>query len=144
MLADAIERLQDRVPVLAGRVHGAADFAELMRTNALPQVTPAAHVIPMGYLGGKPLDFTGLYRQSVEYQLAVVLTLRAQDKAGGRDLPDAGQLIDQVVAAFAGWEPDPSVTRVMRLVRARLVGIPPGALVYEITFACDVQLRITP
>ncbi len=52
MIAAVIARLEASVADLVGRIEGAAELADLMQNNRLPQVTPAAHVIPMGCVGG--------------------------------------------------------------------------------------------
>ena len=63
-----IERLKDRVSrIWAMRVVGAAEFAALTATGAVPQVTPAAHVIPTGISGASRCSRrSGLYIQAIE------------------------------------------------------------------------------
>lgn len=143
MIADIIERLILRVPDLGGRVEGAAQFAALMKSNALPQVTPAAHVLPLGLQGGQAQAATALFTQAVEEMVGVVLTLRSHDQTGARALEAVDVLIRDIVAALLGWGPDDAIG-VFRLVRSGLVSMSAGTLVYQIDFAISDQLRIIP
>lgn len=141
MIPDVIARLKAQVPALEGRVEGAAELATLMRQNALPQVTPAAHVVPLGLQGGRADAAAGLFRQDVDSLVGVMLTLRTNSRTGGAQLPDLTGLIDAVIAALAGWDP-PGAIGVFRLSRGQLVTMAAGTLVYQLDFALADQLRI--
>lgn len=137
------DRLAQTVPALAGRIEGAAAFADLMRQNALPQVTPAAFVIPLGLQGGGSEVMTGLYRQDVEEIVGVLLVLRSFSRTGDKALPELDLLIDAVLQAVAGQAPAEALG-VIRLLRGSLVSMEGGTIVYQIEFALSDQLRITP
>lgn len=137
------DRLAQTVPALAGRIEGAAAFADLMRQNALPQVTPAAFVIPLGLQGGGSEVMTGLYRQDVEEIVGVLLVLRSFSRTGDKALPELDLLIAAVLQAVAGQAPAEALG-VIRLLRGSLVSMEGGTIVYQIEFALSDQLRITP
>lgn len=138
-----ITRLKAMVPALGGRVFGAAALAQLMAQNGLPQVTPAAHVLPVGITGGRETAQTGMYRQEIERLFSVVVSLRSHDAAGARALGEADTLIDAIVTALAGWTPD-AATGVFRLKHVNLARFADGMAVFEITVGLPDQLRITP
>ncbi|PKP85851.1 MAG: hypothetical protein CVT80_00295 [Alphaproteobacteria bacterium HGW-Alphaproteobacteria-2] len=143
MVAEVIARLAERVPDLAGRIEGAAELSALMRENRLPQVTPAAHVLPLGLRGLQADAAAGLFRQAFDETVAVVLTWRGYEPTGGRALAGLEALIDTVIAALAGWAPA-QATGVLRLSRGQLVAISAGTIVYQIDLTLTDHLRITP
>ncbi len=140
-VAEVMTRLKALVPGLARRVEGAADFAELMRRNALPQQTPAAHVLPLGLQGGREDAIAGAFRQDVVEVVGVLLTLRTFSQTGAATLPELNLLIRDVINAVAGWGPAEAVG-VFRLARGHLVTMSAGTIVYQIEFSISDQLRI--
>lgn len=136
-----ITRLNDQVPEFSGRIEGAAELAGLMRQNALPQVTPAAHVLPLGLRGGQAQAGAGTYRQEIEDVVAVLITLRAHSRTGREALPDIDTLSRKVIDAIAGWGPGDAIG-VFRLARGALVSMSAGTVLYQIDFALTDQLRI--
>lgn len=141
MLDLVIARLKAEVSELEGRVEGAASFTSLMERNALPQVTPAAHVLPLGLTGGQASAATGMFTQLFTEAVAVVLTIRGHDQTGARALSRVDPLIRSVISAIAGWEPDDEIGT-FQLRRGALVSIRAGALVYQLDFTITDQLRI--
>lgn len=141
MIDAVIARLEAEVPTLAGRTQGAVQFVELMRTGNLPQVTPAAHVLPLGLTGGQPNAVAGAFVQPLDRAISVMLTLRSYDARGEKALDPLETLINAIVTAICGWTPEPTVG-VYRLTRAALVTMTAGTLVYQIDFAIADQLRI--
>lgn len=139
MLAERLET----IPVLAGRVHGAARLATLLSTGGLPQVTPAAFVLPLGIRGGTPDAVTGLYRQGIDRLWGVLLAARhAGDATGAAAHADLEPLIEATIAAIAGWGPDDAFGT-FRLVKGELASLSAGgALTYQLDFAIEDQLRI--
>lgn len=138
-----IARLKSRVPDLGQRVAGAAEFAALTATGALPQVTPAAHVIPTGISGAKQSPQMGLYIQGIERLFSVILTMRAGDASASRSLGAASDLVEDIIKALAGWELGNRIG-VMTFRRSALVSASKGALSYELSFSLSDQLRINP
>ncbi|ETD86710.1 phage tail terminator protein [Rhodobacter capsulatus] len=140
---DITARLKERVPGLGGRAWGAAEFGALTATGQLPQVTPAAHVIPTGIKAGPTAPRTGAYVQSIDRLYSVVLTVKAGDASGARALPVIGSLIDAIIVALAGWDwgGRVGVMTFRGYTLARAVG---GAFVYDISFSITDQLRIIP
>ena len=142
---DAImARVADQVPELAGRIEGAANLAEMVRTNKLPQVTPALNVMPLGVIGGKPISMLKNYRQDVDRQFALVLTIQTYEAQGARAQPDIEALIERLVTAIVGWTPQATTRGVFRLIRWRLVNIEGGALSYQIEVAIADAIRSQP
>lgn len=136
MLADRLAT----IPALAGRIRPAEELSELMKNNRLPQVTPAAFVLPLGLRGGAADAATGLYRQQVEWLEGVLLVVRAAgDATGAKGGTQLRPLIDATIAAIVGWS-EGFGTWVLR--KGELVSLSAGTLTYQLEFALDDQLRI--
>ncbi len=137
-------RIAARVPALADRLSSAAEFAQLVENNRLPQHTPAGFVLPGALVGGLASAASGLFVQNVAETVIVVLVVRqAGDALGGAAVAEAAPIVADVIAAVAGWGPD-EAPGVFTLGRAELVGSQDHALVYQIDFTLDDQLRIAP
>lgn len=141
MIADVISRLDAQVSDLSGRIEGAVQFADLMRRKALPQVTPAAYVLPLGLRGGRPEASAGAFLQDFDEMIAVMLVLRSHDRTGGRKLPELDDLITATVNAICGWGPA-TAPGVFVLGRGSIVSMNAGTIVYQLEFALSDQLRI--
>lgn len=148
LCAQVIQRLQgltvDGEAILAGRTQGAAAMAALQKSNAWPQVTPAAHVVPMALQGGKPVALGASVTLPVTRGVGVYLTVRTHDTTGARWLDRIEDMIEAIVRRLAGWTPDSTTRGVMTLTDAVPVENTGGTFVYAITFTLDDQLRITP
>lgn len=146
MTPAVIARLKDRAPLLSGRVYGAAALATLMKAEAVPNVTPCAHVLPTGLTARSDGDaMTGAYVQSFDFGFAVVLSLRAHDPLGERAaLDEVLPLIIEVAIALAGWTPDEDTVGVFVFRRAGLASFARGVAIYELTFTLQDQLRTIP
>ncbi len=142
---DAVRaRILARVPALAGRLESAAEFAQLVENNRLPQQTPAGFVLPGALVGGIADAAAGMFTQRVAETVIIVLVVRqARDALGGAAVAEAAPIVIDVIAAICGWSPD-EAPGVFTLGRAELVGSQGDALVYQIDFTLDDQLRITP
>lgn len=140
---DAIrERIEALVPVLAGRIENAAQFATLVERNQLPQVTPAAFVLPGGLRGGAADMATGIFRQNFDEMVSVVLADRvAADPKGGKALDGITPMVRDVVDAICGWGPDDAIG-IFTLGSGELVGSTAGVLVFQLDFNLSDQLRI--
>jgi hypothetical protein len=144
LIDDVITRIGARVSDLAGRVRGAAELSALVKNHALPNETPFAFVLPLGLRGGDDEAATGLFRQSVDDTIAVVLLVEAAgDEAGEKALPGIDTLVDAIIEAVCGWGPA-NAFGVFRLVRGSLLSLNAGTVIYQIDFAIQDQLRITP
>lgn len=143
MIDAVISRLKVQVPDLANRVEGAAEFATLRQKKRLPQITPAAHVLPLGFTGGRADAAAGAFTQMIEEVIGVVISVRSATATGARDLPAINALIKAIVAAIAGWSVADEVG-VFRVLRGQLIGIEDGTIIYQIDFAISDQLRIYP
>ncbi|MBW4708623.1 hypothetical protein KX928_12595 [Roseobacter sp. YSTF-M11] len=141
MIDAVITRLSDQIAELNGRVEGAGDLAELTRAKRLPQVTPAAHVLPSGIQGGSADAATGAYTQEISEGVSVVLTIRDHNPAARRVLADLRGFLFRIIEAIAGWLP-PGGMGVFKFIRAELVSSSTGTFIYQIDFAISDQLRI--
>ena len=73
----------------------------------------------------------------------MVLVVRvAGDPLRAKAVASLVPLARATINAVAGWAPDDAIG-VFRLVQAELIGASGGALIFEIDFALDDQLRIT-
>lgn len=137
-------RLETRVPDLAGRVQGAADYSKARRSGRSPGSGLSAFLLPLALLGGKAEAATGLFLQDYAESLGVVLVLSSVDRHGTRALDRLDGFLHDVIAAFAGWSPDADTVGVYELTSGRLIDAEGGALTYEIIFSITDQLRVTP
>lgn len=138
-----IDRLKARVPDLGNRVEDVGALAALTAAGGVPGATPIAHVVPGGIAGGKHLAQTGSYVQGIERMFSVILTLRTQDPTGKRALPRLAELIDEIIAALAGWDIG-GLLGVVQFRRSTLIGADRGAFSYDVQFSVTDQLRIIP
>lgn len=142
LVAAVKARLEAEVGGLAKRVQEAAELSELVRRNQLPQATPAAFVLPLGLRGGGADAATGSFRQAVDETVGVLLVVRsAGDATGARSLPAIDALIEETVGALAGWAPDDQIG-VFRVARGALVSLREGAIIYQLDFTIEDQVRI--
>ncbi|KQZ14304.1 hypothetical protein ASD44_09635 [Mesorhizobium sp. Root554] len=143
LVAELVERLDATVPSLARRVEGAAELAELVRRKALPQASPFAFVLPTGLVARAEGDSgTGVFTQMVDEVFAVVLFVRASgDITGGKALPAIDALVWAVIGAVCGWGPDEAIG-VFQLRRGQLLSAEAGAVIYQLDFALQQQVRI--
>lgn len=138
------ERIEARVPALAGRLQNAADFAVMVETNRLPQHTPAAFVLPGTVSGGQATAMSGLFVQGlVETVIVVVVHRVTGDALAAKAIDTTAPIVREVVQAVAGWAPD-DATGTFVFGQSELVGAKDGALVFQIDFLLDDQLRIIP
>lgn len=135
-------RIEAQVAQLAGKVGEAADFADLVERKKIPAQTPACFVLPAGLRGGKASAVSGLFRQDFTEIVKVVLVERvAGDPLRGKAVANITPLLRALVQAIAGWAPDDAIG-IFALAQAELVGASGGALIFEVDFALDDQLRI--
>lgn len=138
--------LADRVAMVAtfaGRVHGAGKLSALQAQNALPQVCPAAFILPLGIAGGKVDAVTGMFRQHIEYLDGVLLVLRGvNDPTGAATVQQLEPLVMNVIAQIVGWGPDDNrIGGTYRLAKGELISLSAGTLTYQLDFAIEDQLR---
>lgn len=136
------DRIEAKVPTLQGRLLNAADYANLVEHNQLPTTTPAGYVLPGGLRGGQADAATGMFRQALAVMVIVILVVRAAgDALATRAIDQASPLVEETIEAVVGWAPDDAIG-VFELAQAELVGAKNGALVFQIDFALNDQLRI--
>ena len=145
LVADLVERIEAAVAALAGRVETAAELSELVRRKALPQASPFAFVLPLGlYAQGHGEAGAGHFVQAVDEAFAIVLFVRASgDITGGKALPGIDALVWSVIDAVCGWGPD-DATGVFHLRRGQLLSAEAGAVIYQLDFGLQQQVRIVP
>ena len=138
------ERIEGRVPALAGQIGNAGEFAKLVEANQLPQRAKGGFVLPGSISGGSRQAISGMFTQAIAETVLVVLTVRvASDPTGQRALDEITPLVRDVVAAVCGYSPA-DAPGVFALARGELVGAAQGMLIYQLDFTLDDQLRITP
>lgn len=141
-----MQALTDRLATVAtlhGRIFGAARFAQVLASNQLPQVCPAAFVLPLGLRGGAATAVTGLFRQSLDRLVGVVLVVRnVADATGAAAYAELEPLVEAVISAVAGWSPDADALGTFVLTRGELVSVAAGTITYQLDFAIEDQLRI--
>ena len=141
-IGEVMARLDEQVPELTGRIENAGKFAELIERKKVPQVTPAAFVLPAGITGGKAEALSGAFIQGFREVVSVVLFVRvAGDPTSARAIDEATPIVRKVVMTIAGWSPE-DATGIFVLGQAELIGATGGALTFQIDFELDDQLRI--
>jgi hypothetical protein len=142
LISDVVTRLDAQVPSLTGRIQTAADLSKLIAENALPQTTPAAFVLPLGFDANPNSKMTGLHSQMVTERVAVVLLVgSAADVSGAQSLDAVDALVTSVKLALAGWAPVLGQD-VFDLVRGRLLDLRDGLVFYQMDFSTTRLLRI--
>jgi hypothetical protein len=144
MFDQVAERLEARVPELAGRVKGALDLVELRDrgTAAIGGVT--CFVIPGGLAGREPQNAAGPFTQSIRRNLTLVLVMKSGDRNGAEALKRLNKgLLDDVLKSVLGWAPDDMVG-VFSLMGGKVVPGSGGVLSYMIEFQIEDQLRVDP
>lgn len=141
--ATIIARLTSTVPTLAS-VEGAAELAALLASPAQVWARPRAHVVPLGVRGGPVLDAAGGFVQAIDVAFAVYLSFPSHgDAKGARKLDDVSALQNAIIATLCGWVPAGVTSQgEVRLARAYLAELKPGAIVYALEFAVSDHLRI--
>ena len=140
-IEEVAARIEAEVAELAGQLGEAADFADLVERKKLPSKT-GGFVLPGGLRGGADVA-SGLFRQGFDEIVKVVLVVRvAGDPLRAKAVADLVPLARATINAVAGWAPADAIG-VFKLVQADLIGASGGALIFEIDFALDDQLRIT-
>lgn len=147
LVADLVARISTLVPQLAKRVETAAELSELVKRKALPQASPFAFVLPLGLQARNEGEAgAGAFVQNVDEAFAVVLFVRAAgDITGGRALPSIDVLVWAVIEAVCGWgppEPEDRAVGVFHLRRGQLLSAEAGAVIYQLDFGLQQQLRI--
>lgn len=139
---DVRARIEERVPAIR-RFGNAADFASVVEHNRLPTTTPVAYVLFAGMIGGQASASAGMFIQNVGEGVAVILADRITgDPLGDKALRDISPLVGDVIEAVCGWAPDDAIG-VFELRSAELVGAKDGALIFQLEFTLNDQLRIT-
>lgn len=139
---DLITRIEAAVPALDGRAKEAADLSELVRRKALPQASATAFVLPLGLRPRSEGDAaSGAFTQMLDEIVGVLLVVRAAgDASGAKALPQIGELVDALIAAIAGWGPDGAIS-VFRVARGQLLSAEAGAVMYQLDFSIQTQVR---
>lgn len=142
-VSETIARITDQCAGLPeGRVQGAAEFTTLLRAGRLPAAPVFAFVLPLGLVPRNDGDAAaGAFIQAVDEQIGVVLVVQAAGDGTGRTaLPSIETLIGQLNAALPGWQPDGAIGP-LRLRRGRLLSAENGAVIYQLDYAVQTQLR---
>lgn len=143
LVADLATRIAAQVMALRSRVDEAAELSELVRRKALPQASPYAFVLPLGLHARDQGDAgAGAFTQIIDEVFAVVLFVRASgDLTGGRALPGIDTLVWAVIETVCGWGPEDAIG-VFHLRRGQLLSAEAGAVIYQIDFGLQQQVRI--
>lgn len=141
MLEAVQTRIEAQIPDLAGRVHDAADFTEMLKRGGAPTALPAAYVMPAAMIGRQPGGVTGLFIQEITESVSIVLVFGNTDPRASRAFKNLRPFIADVIAAIAGWTPGATVG-VFQLARGAVLGVGEGRLSYQLDFSINDQLRI--
>lgn len=143
---DRIVAAVDELP--ESRVKFAAELAELVRRDALPNSPLSAFLLLAGSRG---IDTgsagTGFFIQSIEETVAVVLIFNAaSDVTGGKTVAREDAIEAAIKAAIAGWMPDGDNGRIyttdFRFQSSNVASLVAGRVIYQLEFVIGLQLRI--
>ena len=96
----------------------------------------------LGFDGGRADAVTGMFRQDLTEVIGVVLIVQALgDPKALRAQATVDTLKIDIVNAVAGWRPEDAIG-VFEARRGRLVSVTEGAVIYQIEFGLNTQLRI--
>lgn len=141
MIDLVIARLKGQVSDFHNRVEGAAALSALIERQALPANTPAAHVIPAAMRGGTADAAAGAFLQEFTETVAVVITVRPNDRVGARGIEPIEALKTSVINALVGWAPSDELG-VFTLTSGQITTVLGGAVAYTLQFRIADQLRI--
>lgn len=136
--------LKTEVSALQGRVETAADLAEMIRRDQLPQAPATAFVVPLG-LDSRDQGEAGAnaFQQMIDDVYGIVLVVRASgDATGGRSLPKIDDLVWSIVLSVCGRSDDDAIG-VYRFRRGRLIDMKAGTLFYQLDFAIQRMIEVT-
>ena len=141
-MREAVKARLETIAALTRRVHGAAKLGELSERGSLAQFGTAAFVLPTGLRFRTPDVAAGLFRQSLDRMLGIVLVVKnVGDATGEKAMIELDALIDEVIELLAGWGPDDAFS-VLVPARGELVSIASGVITYQLDFGIEDQLRI--
>jgi len=142
LVADVKARIEAEVTDLAGRVEEVADLAVLVQKGGLPNRSPVAFVVDLGFDGGAADAAVNAFRQRVDNAIGVILYVEAAgDLKRRRALPTIDALKDALLDAVCGWAPADAIGD-FTVRRGRLLSVAAGGVLYQIDFAIQDQLRV--
>lgn len=144
MLVEAVRtRLDAEIPLLKGRVSGAADYVALLSGKSLSSAPVFAYVLYGGLAPmGRPTTAAGDFRQPVRRGVKVVIFYRTTDPKGERLLDNMEAMADDVLRALCGWRSDDEIG-VFELAGAEVNDFRDGILSQRIDLTISDQLRFT-
>ena len=142
------DRIEAKIPDLAGRIKFAAEWAKVIETGQMPQSDFAGFVLPGLLSAGNANASAGAFTQALQETVLVVLCRRVtDDPTGGKAIDAIRPFAAAAIRAIAGWEPpvaegESSPVGVFEFAQGELVGAVDGTLVLELHFRLNDQLRI--
>ena len=149
LLDDVRSRIAGLIPELpAERLQFAAELAELVRRDALPNAPLSAYLLESGSTPTGPgQSGAGYFIQSIEQRVTLVLIMNsAGDVTGGKAVVRADDLPDRCVRAMLGWAPagdaDHVFTTDFRFAGSAPPALSAGRVMTQLDFVIGLQLRI--
>ena len=142
LIQEVIDRLNEKVAALSGRIRAAEDYTALLQMKGITSAQGGAYVMPSGIRGGRVESATGIFTQMVDEIIAVVVLVPAE-RGLGRQGATIDGLKQAVIEALCGWVPDDAIGP-FQLVRGAMINLGDGALAFQTEFSVPDQLRIIP
>jgi len=149
LLDDVQARIAGKVTELpAERQQFAADLAELIRRDAMPNAPIAAYLLDGGTRAvGDGQSGAGYFIQAVEQRVVVVVIFNsAGDVSGGKVVTRADDLLERLKLGMVGWAPagdaEHSYTTDFRFGGSDPAALTAGRAMYQLEFVIGLQLRI--
>lgn len=140
LLDQVAERIGQGIATLTGRVETAAAFAALTASGELPDATPAAFVVPLGFNASPRASATAHVQATYETIGVILVASYPGDATAARAMPDVADLVNRIAALIAGWAPEGSIDN-FDVTRGRLIDIRQGTVFYQIDFTIQGTLR---
>ena len=144
MIGAVKTRLEAQVPELAGKLQGAADWAEAIERTTVPDHPFFGYLVPTGFQGREPSAAVGRFIQSLDVRLSVVLGFRSRSATFERSLTDIDDKLQAVMTALCGWSPEADTPGVFQVESGAALDFRQGAFLFQLNFTVLDQLRVTP
>jgi hypothetical protein len=149
LLAGTIEQLRQHVPLLGGRIAGAADYVAGLQADNATMPLPAAYVLPLDQESNGNEVMVGLV-QTVTRTFGVIVEFAVPDRRGQGPAMRYDEMQEQLCRALLLWQPQaaiggPGTNRVPNhqgfwLAGGRMLDFNRARLFYQWEFSIEWQL----
>lgn len=122
------------------RIHGAAEFAQIVNSGKTNLPIPAAYVIPLADIAKDNPNTIG-YQQDVIEQFAVILALNNQSDRTGLMAANVVHITRSAIfKAILNWSPAPDEYEPIEYAGGQFLDMNPAVLYWRLTFQTATRL----